>query len=109
EGGTLDVVARIIDGHPVYVRPSVEYVPYRYAPLYYWVCAIAARLAGQSFLTARLVSLASIAGIAVLIWAFVRREGGDRIDAFVAVGLFAATYFKALRFFHLARIDSLFV
>ncbi len=109
EGGSLDVVARILAGRPVYTAPTVEYVPYIYTPLYYWVSAGAARLVGLDFFAARLVSFGSICGVAGLIWAFVRHEGGRRIEAVASIGVFTATYPKVLGFFHLARVDSLYL
>ena len=109
EGGSMDVIARVLQGLPVYTRPSADYVPYIYAPLYYWAGAAAARIVGLDFLAARLVSFLAMCGVATLIWAFVQRDGGGRLGAFAAVGLFIGTYYKALQWFHLARVDSLFL
>ena len=39
EGGTLEHVARVLGGRPLYVAPSLEFTPYIYAPLYYYVAA----------------------------------------------------------------------
>ena len=39
EGGSLEHVARVLRGQPLYVPPSLEFTPYIYAPLYYYVAA----------------------------------------------------------------------
>jgi hypothetical protein len=109
EGGTLDVVARVRDGLPLYVRPTVDYVPYIYTPLYYWATAGVALVTGLDFFAARLVSFAAIVGATLIVWLFVRREGGDRLAALTAVGLFIGTYDAVARYFHIARVDSLFL
>ena len=46
EGGTLEHVARVLGGQPLYVAPSLEFTPYIYAPLYYYVAAPFAYLFG---------------------------------------------------------------
>jgi hypothetical protein len=46
EGGTVDVVQRVIRHQPLYTQPTAEYVPYIYPPLYYWVSAQIARVIG---------------------------------------------------------------
>jgi hypothetical protein len=107
EGGTVDVVDRVVKGLPLYAPPSAEYVPYIYPPFYYWVSAQIARVAGVDFLAARLVSFASICVVFALIAAIVRRAGGDWIDALAAAGIFAGTYEATERWFHVARADSL--
>jgi 4-amino-4-deoxy-L-arabinose transferase-like glycosyltransferase len=109
EGGTVDVVERVVRYQPIYTQPTAEYVPYIYPPLYYWVSAQLSRLIGIGFLAPRLVSFASVCGVFVLIAAFIRRSGGDWIDALAGAALFAGTYDATERWFHLARVDSLFL
>ena len=109
EGGTVDVIERVVRHQPIYTQPTAEYVPYIYPPLYYWVSAQLSRLIGIGFLAPRLVSFASVCGIFVLIAAIVRRGGGDWIGALAGAALFAGTYEATERWFHLARVDSLFL
>lgn len=110
EGGSLDVVDRVLRGLPIYARPTPDYVAYLYTPLYFWVTAFVARVVGVDFLAARSVSCAAIVGVAIFIWLFVRREtGGERLYALAAVGTFFGTYEASDRWFHLARVDSLFL
>ncbi len=109
EGGTLDVIDRVSKGLPIYVRPAPDYVPYIYPPLYYWISAKAATLLGVGFLAPRLVSFASICAVFALIAAIIRRNGGDWVGALAGAALFAGTYESTERWFHLARVDSLFL
>jgi hypothetical protein len=109
EGGSVDVVDRVVRGLPIYSAPSPEYVPYIYTPLYYWVVALVARVVGVDFFAARLVSFAAIAMVGVFVWLLVRRESDHSLFALAAVGLFFGTFTASDRWFHVARVDSLFL
>jgi hypothetical protein len=109
EGGTVDVIRRLVHGLPMYVQPRAEYVPYIYPPFYYWTSAQLARVVGIDFLAPRLVSLASIGAVFVLIGAIIRRNGGSLIASLAGAALFAGTYESTERWFHVARVDSLFL
>src|SRR5262249_48573766 len=76
EGAQVDRVQRVLDGGPIYVAPSVDYVPLIYAPLYDWVSALVALATGIGYLPLRLVSFASSFAAFALIFAFVRRATG---------------------------------
>ncbi|XYI00942.1 ArnT family glycosyltransferase [Sorangium sp. So ce1128] len=109
EGGMLDEVRRALAGQKLYVKPTVEYVPFLYAPLYFYVAAAFSKVLGVSFFSARLVSyIASIAAVA-LVARFVHRETGGKLAALLAAGVFAATYHLSAGFYDIARVDSLFV
>ena len=105
----LKGIYAIVPGAPIYTRPSPDYVPYIYPPLYYWISAQAATLLGVDFLAPRLVSFASICAVFALIAAIIRRSGGDWVGALAGAALFAGTYESTERWFHLARVDSLFL
>ena len=109
EGGSVDVIGRVLAHLPIYTAPSADYVPYIYTPLYYVVGALAARCLHLDFLAARLVSFVAICGASAIVWRFIRREGGSRVAALAGVGLLAAAYDTVDRAFHLARVDSLFL
>lgn len=109
EGGMLDEVRRVLGGQKLYVKPTLEYVPFLYAPLYFYVAAAFSKVLGVSFFSARLVSyLASLAAIA-LVARFVHRETGAKFAALLAAGVFAGTYHLSAGFYDIARVDSLFV
>ncbi|MGP8321657.1 MAG: ArnT family glycosyltransferase [Methanosarcinaceae archaeon] len=109
EGGILQHVVRILEGQPLYCEPSLEYVPFRYAPLYYYMSGLFSLIIGISFTPLRLVSIISTIGIFFYIYQFVIRETRQKSSAIMAVGFYAATFSFCGSWFDLARIDSLFI
>lgn len=107
EGGTLAHVRRVLAGQPLYVPPSLAFVPFIYAPLYYYVSAAAASLLGDGLAPLRLVSVLASLGCFALVFLLVRRETRDLEAAVLAACLLAATYAESGTFFDLARSDSL--
>src|SRR3989442_427964 len=109
EGGSMDVVERVRRGLRIYTDSTASYVPYIYALMFFVVTALVTRVTDVDFFAARLVSFLSICGVLWLIASFIRREGGGRVAAIAGVGLFLSTYEASGRWFHLARVDSLFL
>lgn len=109
EGGMVDAVARLVKGDALYVEPTLDYVPFIYAPLWFHVAALSSKVFGVGFFAARLVSFLSSIGAMALIAAVAHKETKDRLAALLGAGLFAATYPIAASFYDLARVDSLFV
>ena len=109
EGGVLTELGRVLGGRPLYVAPTLDYIPFDYTPLYLWVAALPARLMGASFTALRLTSFAASLACFALIFALVRRPTGSTTAALIAVGLYAATYRLSGAWFDIARSDSLFL
>ena len=109
EGNSLVEVHRILAGQALYPAPSVGYVPDGYPPLYFYVSAAVARVLGASYLTLRLVSLASSLACFALLARLVQRETGSIAAGTGAAGVFAATYFAAGDWMDIGRVDSLFL
>jgi 4-amino-4-deoxy-L-arabinose transferase-like glycosyltransferase len=109
EGAVVDHVRVVLSGQPLYREPSLDFTPFIYPPLYYYVCAGLSRVLGVGFFVPRLVSSFATVASLFLIGSFVRREGGGRREALVAAGLFAATYERSGSWMDLGRVDSLFV
>jgi hypothetical protein len=107
EGGTLEHVARVLGGQPLYGPPSLQFTPYLYAPLYYYVAALFAKLLGLRLLAPRMVSLMASVGVLGLIAALTHGRTRSRLGALVAAGIFAALFKRSDAFFDLARVDSL--
>ena len=107
EGAMVEHVARLVSGNGIYVRPSMEFIAFVYNPLYYWVCAAVARVAGVGFLSLRLVSVAAAIATFGLIFEIVRREARSLIPGLLAAGLYAGTYPISGGFLDLGRVDSL--
>ena len=109
EGGSLAQVNRILAGQKLYVSPSLQFVPYIYPPLYFYLSAAVARLTGPGFLPLRLVSFLASLGSIGIIFLLVRRETGNSFAALLGAGLFAACFRLGGAWFDVARIDSLFL
>lgn len=109
EGGSLVQVQRILQGLPLYVPPSVDFVPYIYAPLYFYVSAVPAAVLGFGFLPLRLTAFLCSLGVGALVFALVRRETRSNWAGLAAVGLFAASYPLTGTWFDIARVDTLFL
>jgi 4-amino-4-deoxy-L-arabinose transferase-like glycosyltransferase len=109
EGGSVDHVRRILTGQPIYVAPTLAFVPYPYPPLYYYTSAAVASVTGIGFFPLRLVSLVSSLASFALVYLLVERETKSRYAATVALGIFAATYRISGAWFDVARVDSLFL
>ncbi len=107
EGGSVDHVRHILAGKRLYVRPTIEFVPFIYTPLYFYVSAAVSRVFGVGFFSLRLVSVLSSLGCLSLVGLFVHRETKSRLAAMLAVGLFAGTYRESVAFMDIARVDSL--
>lgn len=107
EGAMLDSVLRIKEGLPLYARPSVEFIPYIYTPLYFYLSALVFQFADASLSTMRLISLGCTVICFFFIYSFVRRATQDRLVAWLSVGLFAATFAASGAWFDLARVDML--
>ncbi len=109
EGGTVDHVRRILSGERLYVAPSLEFIPFIYTPLYYYVSAVASKIIGVGFVPLRLVSFISSLGCFLVIFLMVKRETGSNFSGALASGLFAATFKISGSWFDIARVDSLFL
>jgi hypothetical protein len=73
EGGSLVQVSRILSGELLYVRPSMDFIPQVYPPLFFYVAALASEFLGTSFAALRLVSFLSSLAILILIGLIVQR------------------------------------
>lgn len=109
EGGSVDHVARVVAGVPIYAAPSVDFIAYIYPPVYYYAAAAVASVVGEGFLPLRLVSIAAALGVFALLFATARRETGSARFGLLACGLFAASFAAGGGWFDLGRVDSLFL
>jgi hypothetical protein len=106
EGGAVDMVLRVLAGQPLYTEPGVEFTPFTYPPLYFWLGAGMAKLFGPGFVALRLLSLLATFGALWAIYATVAAER-VRLAGVLAVGLFAASYREGGAWLDLARVDAL--
>jgi hypothetical protein len=109
EGGMVDQVQRLVHGLPMYGPPSINYVPFLYPPVYFYLSAAASFLLGDGLLPLRLVSFAASLVTFSLIFVIVRHETRNWQIALISTGLFAAAFRVTGAWLDIARVDSLFL
>jgi hypothetical protein len=109
ESGMLVSVLRIAHGQGLYVAPTLDFVPFLYAPLYLYISAAMERLTGGGYFALRLLSTVATLGGCATIYALVRCETERRLAALAGAALYAGCYAIAGGFFDIGRVDSLFV
>jgi Dolichyl-phosphate-mannose-protein mannosyltransferase len=107
EGGMLAHVHRLVAGLPLYVKPSAEFVPYVYTPLFPALAAVLSHLFGPGFLAPRLVALLSTIVAFAVLGDLVARETRSRLAGVLAACLLLASYRVAGAFFDVGRADTL--
>ena len=74
----MGMIARIVDGLPLYAKGSSEYSVVTYTPLYWGLVAMLSKVFGLSFTLARVVSvgssLATWLGVAAFVWVNTNRN-----------------------------------
>jgi len=88
EGVIMDHVVRIAHGRPIYVEPSLEFIPLAYTPLYPLVVAPLARWWGPAFWEGRLIALLATLGLAAIILVVIARETRSRTLALAGSAIF---------------------
>ncbi len=109
EGSTVEVTARVVAGQPLYGPPTLDFAPWPYPPLYFWLTGAVASVTGLSLFPLRLVSFVASLFVLLLIGVIVRRVSGNVVAASVAVGLYAASYRVSGAWADTARVDSLLI
>jgi hypothetical protein len=109
EGGCVVQVQRILDHYPLYIKPSLNFIPFGYTPLYFYVSSLFAHIIGNGFFPLRLVSFLSSIGCFAFIFMIVHRRTSSLYASFISSFLFAATFRIAGAWFDIARPDSLFL
>ncbi len=107
EGGFVGQVGRILAGQAVYGPPSIEFTPFIYTPLYFYLSAAAAKITGPGFFPLRLVSVISSLVAMAGIFALIFRRSRNLTASFLAAGLLAASYRITGAWLDVARVDSL--
>jgi hypothetical protein len=108
-GGTvLDHVERVVQGKPIYTAPTVDWIPFLYTPLYYWVSGTLARVV-PILVACRVVSIAATLATSALVWRLSRRLGATHLWAIAAVGCFYGAYSLTGYWYDLERADALCV
>ncbi len=107
ESGMLTSVWRLRQGYALYPAPSLEWAPFLYAPLFFYVAAAVTKVVGIGYAATRLVSILATLGSFGLIFALTFHETRRRGPALFAVGVFASLYPFVLAWYDVGRVDSL--
>jgi 4-amino-4-deoxy-L-arabinose transferase-like glycosyltransferase len=109
EGAVVDHVIRVLSGQKLYVSPSLEFIPFIYTPLYFYVSAAVSQITSVGFFPLRLLSFISSLGCFFFIFLMVKRETRSAFWGIIASCLFAASFRISGAWFDIARADSLFL
>jgi len=109
EGGLADEVTHLLQTGQLYGAPTLEFTPFLYPPLYFYLSAGLAKLTGSSLLALRLISFLASLLVFWGIFEIVRRETHSGLMGFLAAGLFAATFRVTGAWLDVARVDTLFL
>ena len=111
EGGMLAHAWRVMQGQPMYVEPSAEFIPYVYPPGYAWCLAALGGWTDLGHPLGRAVSLLGTlsAAAAVLVFAVKHDENwvGSWISGAFGAVIFLACYRSSGAFYDLVRPDGL--
>ncbi|WP_146072097.1 hypothetical protein [Bryocella elongata] len=102
-------VWRLAHGQPLYGKPSLEWAPFLYAPLFFYASLAMSKITGLGYVALRSVSLLSALGTAAVLYLHIRRETANTVAAISAVGIYASLYSVALGWYDIGRVDSLSV
>lgn len=109
EGGSVELVHRLVHGHTLYTSPTLRFTPWPYPPLYFALSAGVAKVVGVGFVPLRLVSTAASLGVLALIFVLVHQETGNVAAAVFSAGVYASTFRLAGAWFDIGRVDSLWL
>ncbi len=107
ESGMLTSVWRLRHGYALYSSPSMEWAPFLYAPLFFYLSAAVTKVVGIQYAATRLISIIATLGSFGLIFALAFHETRQRATALFSVGVFASLYAFVLGWYDVGRVDSL--
>ncbi|MFN8586474.1 MAG: hypothetical protein U0704_01640 [Candidatus Eisenbacteria bacterium] len=107
EGVMMDHVARLADGKPMYVEPTLHYIPLAYMPLFATVSSLLARIWGPEFWEPRLVAFSASLLLSTLMAVIVFAETRRPTLAIAAPGVFLMGFAFNGAAYDIARPDSL--
>jgi hypothetical protein len=109
ESAMMTSVWRLAHGQPLYTRPSLDWTPFLYAPLFFYASLAFSKIVGLSYAALRGVSLLATLGTIVVLYLHVLRETRDRTAALCAAGVYLSLYSWCLGWYDIGRVDSLSV
>lgn len=107
EGVMMDHVARLAAGQPIYVEPTLHYIPLAYMPLFATVSSLLARIWGPEFWEPRAVAFGASILLSILMAIVVFAETKRPTLAIAAPGIFLMGFSFNGAAYDIARPDSL--
>jgi hypothetical protein len=107
EGVMMDHIVRLAQGRPIYVEPSLSYIPLSYMPFYAAVSSLLARAFGPALWEPRLVSMLSAFGIAAVVMNVLRAETRSWTLGLAGAALYLLGFGITGSCYDVARPDSL--
>jgi hypothetical protein len=105
-GALYESVNRLINGLTLYPKPSIDYVPLAYNPLFSVLGGLFYLITGPSPATLRLTAVVGSIGTGLLIYLAVRRETTSNKFAIIALGIYAGAYLTFDSYLDYANPDS---
>jgi len=109
ESAMMTSVWRLAHGQPLYARPSLDWTPFLYAPLFFYASLAFSKTVGLGYAALRAVSLLATLGTVVVLYLHVWRETHHRAAAICAAGVYLSLYSWCLGWYDIGRVDSLSV
>ena len=109
ESTVLQHVVRLSAGLPLFADPTPEFAALAYNPLFYAICVPFVRIMGINLTAIRLPAMLAAAGVAVMVFMFVKRQTRSNWWGGIGVGLFAAAYRVMDCYLDVGHRDSLLV
>ncbi|MGM0595599.1 MAG: hypothetical protein ACQES9_01030 [Myxococcota bacterium] len=118
ESGMLIHIQRILEGKPLFVKPGVNFIPFAYTPLYYYVTSFFSLFFGLDYQIARAVSLFSLLGSFFFAFLIFRNYYFSKqfqknlfcfASAVIFLGLLLSNFIFSGSWLDLARVDTLFL
>lgn len=109
EGAIVDHARRILSGQSLYGPLSIDFTPFTYPPLYYYICALFMKIFGVGFVVPRMISFISTLLLLYFFWRLILFETKSKFYGFLGVGFFSAFYSFTRCFFDMARVDALHI
>lgn len=109
EGGAVDHTVRVSNGEALYVAPSLDFTPYIYTPLSYYLSSFLSIFTGEGYIAGRLLSILATLGCFILMYIITFKWSRSYLLSILPVGIFCACYELCFTWFDIGRVDSLFL
>jgi hypothetical protein len=103
----LQHARRALNGLPIFVDPTAEFVPYVYQPLYYYFVLPFISILGDKLSTLRFVSILATIGSTIIIYLAVKKSTNSNWWGLLAISLFCSAYRAMDSYLDIASVDSL--